>query len=455
MVQKTSCFKRLALWTGLGHECAMLLEPSLATRAAATDLIGDVLRARRPFDTAFAGHHSIAAMSTRDRAFVHNLAITTLRRLGTIDHLVEFCMKRPLPRRARQVRDILRVGSCQLLFMQVAAHGAVATCVELTRQLGHSAHIKLVNAVLRRLARDGTEIISKLDEAKVNTPEWLWETWSAVYGEDVCRQIAGAHLVGAPLDISTTGDPKTWAAELGGDVLFANTIRLTGRGQVSELPGFQDGQWWVQDAAARLVADLAGDVTSKSVIDLCAAPGGKTAQFLTRGARVTAVDRSAARLERMGKNMERLGFQPRMIQADVTKWRSNESADVVMLDAPCSATGTARRHPDVLWSKSEADVVQLAIVQQRMISAAAESVAPGGLLIFATCSLQPEEGADQVPPFLDKHPAFQFEPLTAVEIHGLAETLTPGGCFRSLPCHFPNRGGIDGFFAARFRRQNG
>ena len=453
MARRPQCFKRLALPTGLRHECAMVLEPSLATRAAATDLIGDVLRARRPFDTAFAGHRSIAAMSARDRAFVHNLAITTLRRLGTIDHLVKLCLKRPLPRRAQQVRDILRVGSCQLLFMQVAAHGAVATCVELTRQLGHSAHIKLVNAVLRRLARDGTQIISKLDEAKINTPEWLWKTWSAFYGEDVCRQIAAAHLFGAPLDISTTGDPKTWAAELGGDILFANTIRLTSRGLVTELPGFQDGQWWVQDAAAGLVADLAGDVTSKSVIDLCAAPGGKTSQFLTRGARVTAVDRSAARLERMAKNMERLGFEPRIIEADVTTWRSSEPADVVMLDAPCSATGTARRHPDVLWSKSEADVAQLAIVQERMISAAAESVAPGGLLIFATCSLQPEEGVNHVPPFLATHPAFKFEPITAAEIHGLAEMLTSGGCFRSLPCHFSNRGGIDGFFAARFRRQ--
>ena len=431
----------------------MVLEPSLATRAAATDLIGDVLRVRRPFDTAFAGHRSIATMSARDRAFVHNLAITTLRRLGTIDHLVEVCVQRPLPRRAQQVRDILRIGFCQLLFMQVADHGAVATSVELTRQLGHSAHIKLVNAVLRRLARDGAKMISNLDESKVNTPEWLWKTWSTVYGEDVCHQMAAAHIAGAPLDISTTGNPKTWAAELDGDILFANTIRLTGRGQVTELPGFQDGHWWVQDAAAGLVAELAGDVTGKSVIDLCAAPGGKTSQFLARGAHVTAVDRSATRLERLEKNMERLGFEPRIIEADVTKWCPNEPADVVMLDAPCSATGTARRHPDVLWSKSETDITQLAIVQKRMISAAAQSVAPGGLLIFATCSLQPEEGIDQVPLFLDAHPAFQFEPLTVGEVHGLAETLTPSGCFRSLPCHFPDHGGMDGFFAARFRRQ--
>ena len=153
--------------------------------------------------------------------------------------------------------------------------------------------------------------------------------------------------------------------------------------------------------------------------------------------------------------MERLGFEPRIIEADVTKWCPNEPADVVMLDAPCSATGTARRHPDVLWSKSETDIAQLAIVQKRMISAAAQSVAPGGLLIFATCSLQPEEGIDQVTPFLDAHPAFQFEPLTMGEVHGLAETLTPSGCFRSLPCHFPDHGGMDGFFAARFRRQKG
>lgn len=433
----------------------MVLEPTLATRAAAADLIGDVLRARRSFDSAVARHDDLAAMSARDRAFVHNLAITTLRRLGTIDHLLGLCLKRPLPQRAQHVRDILRVGLCQILFLEVSDYGAVATCVELTRQLGHSAHIKLVNAVLRRLARDGGKIVSGLDEARVNTPEWLWKRWTATYGEDICRQMAAAHLAGASLDISTVGNPQTWATELGGDILFANTIRLTSRGQVTKIPGFQDGQWWVQDAAARLVAEMAGDVTDKFVIDLCAAPGGKTAHFLARGAHVTAVDRSAARLERLKRNMERLRFTPHVIEADISNWRPESLADVVMLDAPCSATGTARRHPDVLWSKSESDIAQLAAVQQAMMSAAAESVAPGGLLIFATCSLQPEEGIDHVTPFLNAHSAFHLEPLTAINVHGLVETLTTCGCFRSLPSHHADRGGIDGFFAARFRRQIG
>ena len=179
----------------------MALEPTLATRAVAADLIGDVLRARRSFDSALARHEVLEAMSTRDRAFVHNLAITTLRRLGTIDHLLDLCLQRPLPRRAQKVHDILRVGLCQILFMEVANYGAVATCVELTRQLGYTAHIKLVNAVLRRLGRNGVKMLSDLDEARINTPEWLWDSWSATYGEDICRQIAVTHLAGASLDI--------------------------------------------------------------------------------------------------------------------------------------------------------------------------------------------------------------------------------------------------------------
>ena len=455
MVDKALYFKCLALPTGLGQECNMSLEPSLATRAVATDLIDDVLRERRSFDSALAHHNSIEVMSARDRAFVHTLAITTLRRLGTIDHLLDLCLQRPLPRRAQKVHDILRVGLCQILFMEVADYGAVATCVELTRQLGHSAHIKLVNAVLRRLGREGPKMVCDLDEARINTPEWLWDKWSAAYGEDICRQMAGAHLAGASLDISTKGDPQKWAAELGGDILFTNTIRLKNHGQVTKIPGFQDGQWWVQDAAAQLVVEMAGDVTDKSVIDLCAAPGGKTAQFLARGAKVIAVDRSATRLERLKQNMERLKFKPLVVEADVSNWRPKRSADVVMLDAPCSATGTARRHPDVLWSKSESDITQLAAIQQGMMSAAAESVAPGGLLIFATCSLQPEEGIDHVSPFLNTHSEFQLEPLTATDVHGLLETLTTCGCFRSLPSHRADQGGIDGFFAARFRRQVG
>ena len=217
----------------------MLLDPSLTTRAVATELINDVLRERHSFESALAHHNSIEVMSTRDRAFVHNLAITTLRRLGTIDHLLDLCLQRPLPRRAQKVHDILRVGLCQILFMEVADHGAVATCVELTRQLGYTAHIKLVNAVLRRLSREGAKMLSDLDEARINTPEWLWNKWSAVYGEDICRQMAKAHLAGAYLDISTKGDPQTWAAELGGDILFANTIRLKTTTKLPKFPVFR------------------------------------------------------------------------------------------------------------------------------------------------------------------------------------------------------------------------
>lgn len=425
----------------------------LETRDAAASVIGDVLRSGRPFESAFGRHEGIAVMAGRDRAFVQNLTLTTFRRLGQIDQLIDACLARPLPKRARDVRDILRIGCCQLLFMDVADHGAVDTCVELTRSRGHGAHIELVNAILRRLSREGAARLADQDAARENTPDWLWQRWSRAYGEPRCREIAEAHMRGGTLDLSIKGDPEFWSAALNGEVLPLGTVRAPMGGLISELPGFRDGEWWVQDVAARMVASLAGDIAGKTVIDLCAAPGGKTALFASGGGRVTAVDRSAARLRRLRENLARLALDAEVVEADAALWRPRALADVVMLDAPCSATGTARRHPDVLWTKSESDIEKLAWVQSRMLRAAAEMVAPGGLLVFATCSLQPEEGEEHVASFLDEHPRFNLVPVTRDDVGDTGQVTAEPGVFRSLPSHFSAHGGSDGFFAARFRMQ--
>jgi len=267
-------------------------------------------------------------------------------------------------------------------------------------------------------------------------------------------KIAAAHMRGGALDLSPFGDPSACSTLLNGKVLPPGTIRISTKGQIRELPGFQNGEWWVQDLAARMVAGLVGDVSEKSVLDLCAAPGGKTAYFAASGGKVTAVDRSKARIIRLKENLDRLQLNAKIIHEDALSWRPRETADVVVLDAPCSATGTARRHPDVLWTKTETDVIKLVDLQRRLLRAAAEMVAPGGVLIFATCSLQPEEGGGHMNDFLKDHPNFSLSPLTSTDVHGLDEVISNPGVFRSLPCHFAFEGGMDGFFAARFRRNN-
>ena len=432
----------------------MKLEPTLETRATAVDLVGIVLRSGQAFDIAFTQNKDLNLMSSRDRAFIYNLCLTTLRRLGQIDELIQTYLDHPIPHNAQYVTDILRIGACQILFLNVANHAAVFTCVELTRKKGYSAHIKLVNAVLRGLTRNGTSLVTKQDENFLNIPRWLWNSWLVAYGEVNCREIAAAHLRGGALDLSTFGDPNTYSKLLNGKVLPPGTVRIYTKGPIGGLPGFQNGKWWVQDLAARMVAALAGDISEKSVLDLCAAPGGKTAYFAAGGGNVTAVDRSKVRIRRLKENLDRLQLTAKIIQEDALTWRPRKTADVVILDAPCSGTGTARRHPDVLWTKTETDVIKLVDLQKRLLKAASEMVAPGGILIFATCSLQPEEGGDHMNAFLENHPNFSLFPVTSDDVYGHDELISAPGVFRSLPCHFGSEGGMDGFFAARFQRKH-
>jgi 16S rRNA (cytosine967-C5)-methyltransferase len=238
-------------------------------------------------------------------------------------------------------------------------------------------------------------------------------------------------------------------------VLPTGTVRTVAQGRISLLPGFSESAWWVQDAAAALPARLFGDLRGKRVADLCAAPGGKTMQLAHAGAQVTAVDRSDARLNRLRDNLSRLGLQAETVAADATEW-SAEPFDAVLLDAPCSSTGTIRRHPDVPWIKSEADITALISLQQRLLNHAATLVKPGGTLVYCVCSLEPEEGVDQVTAFLQREPTLRRAPIAASEIGGLSELLTPAGDLRSLPSHLsaedPRLSGLDGFYAARLER---
>lgn len=426
---------------------------ALRPRVIALRLLQTILLRRRPLDELLEADRSLAELSGRDRAFARLIVTTCLRRLGQLDDLVDRCLSTPLPRRAEPVRDVLRLGIAQLLFIGTPPHAAVDSAVELCGEAGYAGFKGLVNAVLRRLSRDGASIVAEQDVSRLTTRDWLWDSWIAHYGEATARAIADAHLLEPPLDLSPREDAELWAQRLEGTVIATGTIRRPGGGgSVADFPGFSTGAWWVQDAAASLPARLFGDVADRRVVDLCAAPGGKTAQLAAAGARVTAVDRAPKRMQRLRENLDRIGVTAETVIADAGEWRPDGPVDAVLLDAPCSATGTIRRHPDVPFLKSPQDLPVLGRVQDRLMDSAARMVGPGGMLVYCVCSLQPEEGLERVAAFLERNAAFRRIPISAGDVCGIAESVTPEGDLRTLPSHLAEAGGLDGFFAARLAR---
>ena len=385
----------------------------------------------------------------RDRAFARLLVATVLRRLGQIDALIADCLSVPLPPRAALVQDILRLGVAQLLFLRTPPHAAVATSVDIAQNRGFVSHKGLVNAVLRRLSVEGGGRVDKHDAPRLNTPDWLWRSWSSTYGETTARAIASAHLKEAPLDLTLRNDAETWCTKLEGVLLPTGTLRRSAGGALASLPGYAEGAWWVQDAAAALPARLFGSLAGREVVDLCAAPGGKTAQLATAGARVIAVDRSVRRLERLVANLERLELEVEAIGADALNWRPPHPVEAVLLDAPCSTTGAIRRHPDVPHLKSQEDVVRLSVVQDNLLLASIAMLQPGGMLIYCTCSLEPAEGPERIEALLASGAPVERVEIDPDEIAAAPEWITPNGDLRTLPCHFGEYDGIDGFYCAR------
>ncbi len=428
-----------------------MTEATLAARAVALDLIRDVLRKSVPFDDASDAHPDLAALEPRDRAFVRLLAATVLRRLGQIDDAVVRSLDRPDPPKALAL-DVLRLGAAQILFLGTPAHAAVDTSVELAAARGAAPYKGLVNAVLRRLVREGEAILRTQDAGRLNTPDWLWLAWRKAYGVAAARGIVEAHLHEAPLDLTAKGDPRDWAAALEARVMPTGALRREPGGSVAELPGFKEGAWWVQDMAAAIPAKLFGDVKGARVFDLCAAPGGKTAQLAAAGADTVALDRSAKRLERVRENLGRLTLAAETLTADAATWEPGRPADAVLLDAPCTATGAIRRHPDVQRLKTPDDVAKLARAQARLLARAVDLVRPGGLLVYCTCSLQPEEGEAQVDRLLAADDRVERVPVDSGELGGLSELVNGRGEVRTLPGMLADFGGIDGFFVARLRR---
>jgi 16S rRNA (cytosine967-C5)-methyltransferase len=436
--------------------------PGLAARLLAHRLIGGVLIDRQPLEIVLAREFArpdSAALEPRDRAFARSLASTVLRRQGQLDFVLDKFVTRPLPQDAERARICLLAGAAQLLFLETPPHAAVGLAVDAVRRTRHGArYAGMANAVLRRVAAEGRAILATRDAASLNVPEWLLERWRGVYGAETAQRIAEASLREAPLDITLNPDldRSMWAEKLGGTLLPTGSIRRLADTRVEDLAGYTDGAWWVQDTAASLVTRAAGDVRGRAVADLCAAPGGKTAQLAAAGAKATAVDMSARRLERLAENLRRLKLSAEVVTADATTWRPGRTFDVVVVDAPCTATGTIRRHPDILRLKGTEDIVRLAAEQAALLANAADLTAPGGTLVYSTCSLEPEEGPNQIESFLAAHAQFRRDAVEPAHINGEADWITPNGDVRTLPCHMkmtsPDLSGMDGFFITRLRR---
>ena len=423
----------------------------LASRQAALEILVSCLDKGQPLDEALARHAGFAGLDPRDRAFVRLLLATTLRRLGEIDTVLGALVAKPLEGPNAAGRQVLRLGAAQLLFLGTAPHAAVDTSVRLIED-AHLPHLKgLANAVLRRISREGLAILGDGNPARLNTPQWLWQSWAEAYGEETTRAIAAAHLIEAPLDLTPRSNTDFWAGQLEAEVLPTGTLRRTGGGHIAELPGFAEGAWWVQDAAATLPVRLMGDISGKRVADLCAAPGGKTMQLCAAGAQVTAVDISARRMVRVGENLTRAGLSAELITADASKWTAAEKFDAILLDAPCSGTGTLRRHPDIAWLKDEEDVGRLTLAQDRLLLHAVAQLKPGGLLVYAVCSLQEDEGPARIDALLGREPRLHRVPVQPAELPGLEAAITKEGDVRTLPSMWPERGGLDGFYIARLR----
>ncbi len=413
-------------------------DKSLLCRQTALDILSTVLYKKQNLDDTF--EKMTAELNSRDKSFVRMLATTCLRRMGQIDAVLKKLMTKPLPFNARQIQNILRLAVCQILFMQTPAHAAVSTAVDLAKSIKMPFYGKLINGVLRNLCRQ-PEIIQNIDET-LNTPQWLLESWQKAYGKQKARAIALANLTQPATFISVKENPQDWATRLNGKVNATGSVELPDNVYIPDLEGFADGAWWVQDAAAALPVQLFDDLKGKKVADFCAAPGGKTAGLIARGALVDAFDISQNRMKRVEENLNRLHYSANLITQDANKCNGENIYDAILIDAPCSATGTIRRHPDLYFHRTVEDVEKLNTAQLKLLKTAHRQVKKGGQVVYCTCSLQVQEGEQTIEKVLD---LFDVLPIKNPLLQPLVDQ---NGFIRTFPDE-----NMDGFFMALLQKK--
>lgn len=436
-------------------------KPGLRARQAAAKILAAVIDRRTSLDGMLDNEHGNPAyreLSEADRALVRAILNSALRHLPRIQTAINSLLQTPLPEGARALEHVLAVAAAQILYLDVPDHAAVDLAVEQAQADPRNRRFaNLVNAVLRRLSREKEAILDSTHDVPA-MPQWYFERLAAHYGAGPAEQIAEAQLTPAAIDLSVKSDPAAWAERLGGTVLPTGSVRLGEfSGSIPSLAGFEDGAWWVQDAAASIPARLFGDLRGKRVVDLCAAPGGKTAQLILAGAEVTALDQSGSRLRRLKGNLKRLGLEAETREVNMADFQPEALFDAALLDAPCSSTGTTRRHPDVLWTKGPEDIEKLADLQERLLRHALTVVKPGGTVVFSNCSLDPREGEEVVARVVGSGAVYERVPISAGDWPGLEQAITPLGEMRTtpamLPLDPPFASGLDGFYAAVIRRK--
>lgn len=430
----------------------------LEVRLVATRLLANVVEKRTSLDgmtDAEGGQPAYRALDTRDRALTRAIVKAALRHRIALETLIDKVMHKPLTGDGKAIRHHLHIALAQILFLDVPDSAAVdlaVTAVQNDKKLARFG--KLTNALLRNIQRMNPEKRQAIIDDAIEAPAWFWARLQKDYG-DQAMAILKANASAPPLDLTVKTDPEIWAEKLGGFVLYQNTIRIpTYEGALTALEGFDDGAWWVQDVSAALPATLfSGDLMGKKTLDLCAAPGGKTAQLVNQGADVTAIELNKNRIKRLEENLGRLQLKATLIQADLRKFESDTLYDAILLDAPCSSTGTMRRHPDILWTKTEADIEKLAGLQKDLLKASLRFLKPEGEIIFSNCSLDKAEGEHMIAALLEEEPSLQRVKITAEH---LGDAITDEGDLRITPLHFAHEAdkasGADGFFAAKLRK---
>jgi 16S rRNA (cytosine967-C5)-methyltransferase len=439
---------------GRGNKRSKNQNDILWPRQVALSILDSFWKGEKFLDAIFESHDDFLDLDTRNRNFVRMLVTTAIRRSGQIDDLMRRGFSKPNQKMSPPiVQMIFHLAIAQIVFMGVADHAAVNTSVDLAARNGAERAKGFINAVLRKVVRDGKAWTTEQDIARLNIPEWLLDIWTEDYSKAEAIEMAQASLSEAALDMSVVDpiDRESWAESLDCVILPTGTLRRNEHALVPDLPGFDDGAWWVQDASAALPVRLMGDLLGKRVVDLCAAPGGKTMQMAAAGAEVYAVDRSAKRLERLKDNVQRVRLQANVISevSDGELWDAPEPLDAVLLDAPCTATGTIRRNPDAIWLKKSEDIASMVKIQRALLERSVGMLKVGGMLLYCTCSLQKDEGERQLNAFLADHDEFEIMPITPQEVPELEHAITPEGYLRILPFYWAARGGLDGFFIGR------
>ena len=390
-----------------------------------------------------------------DRGCIRHLVTTTIRRLGQLDKIINHMTKTKLGNTQMAVRHVLRLGITQLLFMEVPAYAAVDSSVgmietKLSKKLQYLKNP--VNAILRNVDRDREQLLKKFGNTRLNFPKWLLKSWDARFGNAIVKEMIAVCLEEAPLDITIKPQLKSedWANSLQGKVVRENTVRLEKSGKINDLAGYHEGEWWVQDITATLPASLLGAKEDDTLWDLCAAPGGKTAQSAAKGIAVTAVDMSHKRLKRLEENMKRLNLNVDVITSDVLNFKPSVKADYILLDAPCSSTGTVRRHPEILHSRQPQEVKELVNLQSEMLDHVSSIMKKGSILVYSVCSMEQEEGPDQINALLQRDRSLKRKEILKEELVGLEQAILETGDVQTLP-HFIE-GGMDGFFIARLEK---